>query len=99
MKNHTKIFIKYFNIGQDEMILCEYCKTNYTNQVHHIDRRGMGGSKKKDVIQNLMGLCLDPCHELAEAEKLDEEMLWEIHKQNLKPEDRIDYKNREKLFK
>lgn len=26
-----------------------------TNDIHHINARGMGGSKHKDVIENLMG--------------------------------------------
>lgn len=46
----------------DDFIPCEVCGKRATD-IHHIDARGMGGDPtgKKDVIENLMGLCRK-CH-------------------------------------
>lgn len=69
MKNHVKIYLKYI---QDELGLypedsfCECCwdkdRWNKAVDIHHIEARGMGGTTKPDVIENLMGLCRY-CHE------------------------------------
>ena len=50
-------------------------------QIHHISPRGMGGSKKKDYIENLIGLTYSE-HEQAEKRRepwLSAEELQEIH--------------------
>ena len=60
MKNHTKVYMDYFGYGEDDFISCEVCEKRAVD-VHHINCRGMGGSKEKDVIENLMGLCRE-CH-------------------------------------
>ena len=60
MKNHTKIYLKYFGYGQDDYVACEVCD-NRAVDIHHIEARGMGGSKEKDLINNLMALCRQ-CH-------------------------------------
>jgi len=60
MKNHTKIYMKYFGYGIDDYFACEVCD-NRGVDLHHIDARGMGGSKDKDLIENLMALCRQ-CH-------------------------------------
>lgn len=47
-------------MGYDEhsFIQCEVygCEAK-VNDIHHVDCKGMGGSKTKDYIENLMGLC------------------------------------------
>jgi hypothetical protein len=60
MKNHTKIYLKYFGYAQDDYVACEVCD-NRAVDIHHIEARGMGGSKDKDLIENLMALCRQ-CH-------------------------------------
>lgn len=40
---------------------CECCGVKAVD-THHIKARGVGSSKKRDVIENLMGLCRE-CHE------------------------------------
>ena len=60
MKNHTKVYLKHFNFTQADWIPCEVCGTTAVD-IHHIDCRGMGGSKEKDKIENLMELCR-ACH-------------------------------------
>jgi 5-methylcytosine-specific restriction endonuclease McrA len=60
MKKHTKIYLKHFDYGIDDFIPCEACGSRAVD-IHHIDCRGMGGSKAKDEIENLMALCRS-CH-------------------------------------
>lgn len=60
MKKHTKIYLDYFGYGEEDFIPCEVC-TKKAVDIHHIVARGMGGSKEKDNIQNLMALCRE-CH-------------------------------------
>lgn len=66
MKRHTKIYLNFFKYGLDDFVPCESCGAVAVD-VHHIDARGMGGDPtgKKDVIENLVGLCRD-CHNKAE---------------------------------
>lgn len=58
MKAHTKVYIEYF--GWSDFYPCEICGAKAVD-IHHIHARGMGGSKTKDVIDNLMALCRS-CH-------------------------------------
>ena len=53
-------------MGYDETdwIPCEVCGAKAVD-IHHIEARGMGGSKTKDVIENLMALCRS-CHYAAD---------------------------------
>ncbi|MCP3684680.1 MAG: HNH endonuclease [bacterium] len=63
MKKHTEIYCEYFGYGEQDTILCEVCG-NICSDTHHISSRGMGGSKTKDRIENLIGLCRK-CHNRA----------------------------------
>ena len=56
MKPYTKIYLKHFGYGQEDFIPCEICGARAVD-IHHIDCRGMGGTSKKDTIENLMALC------------------------------------------
>lgn len=60
-----------------DCILCEICQQP-ANDIHHIDARGMGGSKQKDVIENLMAVCRN-CHESYGDRKAYKPKLREIH--------------------
>ena len=60
MKKHTKLYFDYFGYTKDCFVACEVCG-NKAVDIHHIDCRGMGGSKSKDEIENLMGVCRE-CH-------------------------------------
>ena len=60
MKKHTKIYLKHFGYGMEDYIPCEVCGSRAVD-IHHIDCRGMGGSKSKDEIENLMAVCRS-CH-------------------------------------
>ncbi len=77
MKKHTHIYMKYFGYGVDDFIGCEVCG-NKAVDIHHIDCRGMGGSKDKDTIQNLMAVCR-MCHEKYGDKKEYTELLKQTH--------------------
>jgi hypothetical protein len=59
MQKHVKIYLRYFDYGEQDAIPCEACQ-GLAVEVHHIQGRGKG----KDVISNLMALCR-ACHERA----------------------------------
>ena len=61
--------MKHFDYALDDFIPCTTCGTKAVD-IHHIERRGIGGSKNKDYIENLMGLCRD-CHDKCEQDKMD----------------------------
>jgi len=77
MKKHVRVYRDYFGLGDDDIQMCEYCHRGVAVDIHHIEPRGMGGSKDKDYIENLIGLCR-PCHEAAEAKKIPKEALKTI---------------------
>ena len=82
MKAHTKIYLQYFNFKIPEDCFCEVCG-NYANDIHHIEARGMGGTKQKDSIENLMALCRK--HHLQYGDiKHKKDYLKEIHLQFMK---------------
>jgi hypothetical protein len=56
MKKHTKLYLKFFGFDESDFIPCEICGCLAVD-IHHIDARGMGGTKKADTIDNLMALC------------------------------------------
>jgi len=60
MKAHTKIYLKHFGYDTTDFIPCEVCN-NQAVDIHHLEARGMGGSKHADTITNLMALCRK-CH-------------------------------------
>jgi 5-methylcytosine-specific restriction endonuclease McrA len=77
MKKHKKIYINFFDYCEQDFIPCEVCGSQAVD-VHHIDPRRMGGSKHKDYIENLMGLCRS-CHNKAEADDTINEEYRDIH--------------------
>ena len=69
MKKHVRIYLNHFKYGEQDFIPCENpeCCKRAVN-IHHIDKRGMGGSKNKDNIENLAALCIED-HERADNNK------------------------------
>ena len=69
MKNHVRVYLKFWGYAvsslSQEKIPCDYCQKLNT-EVHHISKRGSGGSKKKDTPENLVALCRN-CHILCES--------------------------------
>ena len=77
MKKHTKIYLDYFNFDELDYIPCEVCLSPAVD-IHHIDARGMGGSKTKDTIENLQAVCRG-CHLRYGDKKQHKELLKKIH--------------------
>ena len=68
MKRHTKIFLNSRGLTGYEYYACEWCGRTATVDVHHIENRGIGGSKLLDTPENLIGLCR-PCHDRAHKDR------------------------------
>lgn len=79
---HTQVYMQYFGYDKSDFIPCEICKKESVD-VHHIEARGMGGSKEKDVIKNLMALCRK-CHTDFGDKKQFMEMLAKVHDLRMK---------------
>lgn len=79
MKNHTKIYMDFFGYTIADFMPCEICEARVVD-VHHINCKGMGGDPKgkKDVIENLQGLCRS-CHEFYGDMKQYNGLLLKIH--------------------
>lgn len=77
MRKHTKIYLEYFNFDECDYIPCEICSSP-AQDIHHIEARGMGGSKLKDNIENLQAVCR-ACHIRYGDKKQHMEMLIETH--------------------
>ncbi len=82
MKNHTKIYFDYFGYDKNSFIECEVCGAKAVD-IHHIERRGMGGSKSADRIENIMALCRKH-HEEFGDKKQWKEWLIKLHTIKLK---------------
>lgn len=81
MKKHTRIYCRFFGIGEQDHPLCEMPNCNRRIvDVHHIHERGMGGDPLgvRDKIRNLMGLCRKH-HDEAGNGTLTKEVLQKIH--------------------
>ena len=85
MERHTRIYFNYFGFNEADFIPCEVCGHKAVD-IHHIDARGMGGSKEADKIENLMAVCRI-CHILYGDKKNYKQYLKDIHFKLLKPVD------------
>lgn len=81
MKNHVKVYIEYYNLAPNSYIRCEICSSSAVD-IHHIESRGMGGSKKKDNIENLIAVCRK-CHERCHSDEIFNSSAKNIHLKNL----------------
>ncbi len=77
MKKHTKLYLSYFGYDQSDFIPCEVCGDKAVD-IHHIECRGMGGSKEVENIDNLQALCRD-CHVKYGDKKQFKDYLKEVH--------------------
>jgi hypothetical protein len=81
MKPHVKIYLNHFGYDVSSFIPCEICNKKAID-IHHIECKGMGGSKQKDVIENLQALCRE-CHIRYGDKKKHKDYLIEVHKNKL----------------
>jgi 5-methylcytosine-specific restriction endonuclease McrA len=77
MKKHTKIYLAYFGYDTSDFIPCEVCGDQAVD-IHHIECRGMGGTKEVENIDNLMAVCRK-CHEKFGDKTRYKEFLKEVH--------------------
>jgi hypothetical protein len=80
MQKHTQIYLQGMGYKKTDFIPCEVCGSQAVD-IHHIEARRMGGSKDKDTIENLMGLCRN-CHIEYGDKKQYKEFLKDIHAKN-----------------
>ncbi len=81
MKRHTRIYLDFFGYFEGDIIPCEICKKPAVD-IHHIDARGMGGSKHKDTIENLMALCRQDHIDWGDKKQFKDE-LKKIHNEHI----------------
>ena len=77
MKKHTKVYLDGMGYSTTDWIPCEVCQSQAVD-IHHIEARGMGGSKEADTIENLMALCRK-CHVEFGDKKHYKELLVATH--------------------
>jgi 5-methylcytosine-specific restriction endonuclease McrA len=80
VKPHVRIYLSASGKTADEL-KCEVCR-NPASDIHHIQRRGMGGCKKADRIENLMALCRK-CHDEMGDRREWKEYLQAIHNKEM----------------
>jgi ribosome-binding protein aMBF1 (putative translation factor) len=68
MQKHTKIYLEFFGFDTESFIPCEVCGQKAVD-IHHIQARGMGGSKSADYIGNLMAVCRRCHHKYGDIKK------------------------------
>lgn len=69
--------MSFFGYDISDFIPCEVCGAQ-AQDIHHIECRGMGGTKQADTIQNLMAVCRD-CHVSFGDKKEHKDYLQNIH--------------------
>jgi len=68
MINYKQLYLSSFRYGEQDFIPCEICG-NRAVDIHHIEPKGMGGSKEKDHIENLIAVCRE-CHNKCHDNKI-----------------------------
>ena len=75
MQKHVKLYMKYYDYGEQDFVPCEHCGKKAVD-IHHIIYRSQGG---KDEIDNLIALCRK-CHDMAHNEELTKGDLMLLHR-------------------
>jgi 5-methylcytosine-specific restriction endonuclease McrA len=73
--------MNHFGYDISDFIPCEVCGKTAVD-IHHIEARGLGGSKEADAIENLMALCRED-HIKFGDKKQYKEFLKEKHEEKL----------------
>jgi len=82
VKKHTKLYHDYFMHEPGDWIGCEVCDRTAVD-IHHIEARGIGGSKEKDTPENLQALCRE-CHSYFGDKKQFKRLLKTMHYEKIK---------------
>jgi 5-methylcytosine-specific restriction endonuclease McrA len=81
MKRHTMTYLNHFGYDISDFIPCEVCGKKAID-IHHVEARGLGGSKEADNIENLMALCRED-HVKFGDKKQYKDFLKEKHQEKL----------------
>lgn len=81
MRKHTSIYLEGMKYDETDFIPCEICARKAVD-IHHIDARGMGGSKTADRLENLMALCRG-CHDRWGDIKHHKDFLRDVHEKRM----------------
>lgn len=73
MKPHVKAYYDHFDLGEQDIVLCEYCSRKAVD-CHHLVFRSQGGGNS---INNLVALCRE-CHNRAHSDKVFNNRLKEL---------------------
>jgi 5-methylcytosine-specific restriction endonuclease McrA len=73
--------MNHFGYDISDFIPCEVCGKKAID-IHHVEARGIGGSKEADAIENLMALCRED-HVKFGDKKQYKEFLKEKHQEKL----------------
>ena len=87
MQRHTQIYLQGMGYKKTDFISCEVCGSQAVD-IHHINARGMGGSKTADVIENLMALDRE-CHIKYGDKKQYKEFLKKVHYEFMERHNRL----------
>jgi 5-methylcytosine-specific restriction endonuclease McrA len=79
VKKHTKVYLDEMNYDVTDFIPCEICMSKAVD-IHHINARGMGGTKTADTIDNLMAVCRK-CHNVFGDRKDLKDWLNKVHQE------------------
>ena len=74
-------YFNHFGYDISDFIPCEVCGKTAVD-IHHIEARGIGGTKVGDTIDNLMALCRED-HIKYGDKKQHKEWLKNIHQERL----------------
>jgi 5-methylcytosine-specific restriction endonuclease McrA len=77
VKPYKRIYLEARNLTPTDFIPCEVCGAQAVD-IHHIQARGMGGSKSRDTPENLIALCRSCHHEADFGTGLSKEYLRQI---------------------
>lgn len=72
-REHIKNYFEAHGLDIGDTLTCEVCSKPAVD-IHHIQPKGMGGSKRLDGEENLIVLCRD-CHNQAHESKLSKDYL------------------------
>ena len=81
MVKYKQVYLDYYGLDVTDFIGCEICGKTAVD-IHHLIIKGMGGSRTKDYIENLIAVCRG-CHNKCHGSIEFNTKAKEIHKNNL----------------
>lgn len=79
---HKQVYFDAFDCTENTYIGCEICNKKAVD-IHHIEARGMGGTKEPERIENLMALCR-VCHDMFGDKKKWKDFMYRSHRSRMR---------------